>query len=178
LAKPPFLSRIELGEPLYVYLASTTTTVSSVLIQEDRKVQKLVYYTSRVLQGAKTRYPGIEKLAFALITSAKWLRPYYQAHHIKVLTSHPLKKFLYKPNTSGHLVQWLVKLGEFNIEYLPRTAIKAQAVADFLGQFIEDIEETNEDESEPIWFIEVDGSSSSERSGVGIIIKTLDRISI
>jgi hypothetical protein len=150
LAKPPFLSRIEPGEPLYVYLGSTTTTISFVLIWEDRKVQKLVYYTSCVLQGAETRYPGVENLAFALITSTRWLRPYYQVHHIKVLTSHPLKKSLHKPNTSGRLVQWLVELGEFDIEYLPRIAIKAQVVADFLGQFTEDIEETNEDESKPI----------------------------
>jgi hypothetical protein len=48
------------------------------------------------------------------------------------------------------LVQWLVELGEFDIEYLLRIAIKAQVVADFLGQFTEDIEETNEDESKPI----------------------------
>ena len=103
-----------------------------------------MYYTSCILQGAETRYLGIEKLAFALITYAKWLRPYYQAHPIKVLTSHPLKKSFQRPNTSGRLGQWLVELGEFDIEYLPRIAMKAQAVADFLGQFIEDIEETKQ----------------------------------
>ncbi|XP_059455331.1 uncharacterized protein LOC132185592 [Corylus avellana] len=155
LASPPLLNRAELGEPLYVYLASTTTTVNFVLIRE-----------------------GIEKLAFALITIARRLRPYYQAHPIEVLTSHPLKKSLHKSNTSSCLVQWSVELGDFDIGYLPRTAIKAQVVALFLGQFTEDTEETNEGNKEPVWFIEVDGSSSLERSGAGIVIKTPDGVTV
>jgi ribonuclease HI len=51
-----------------------------------------VYFTSRVLHGAEERYPQIEKLAFALITSARKLRPYFQLHAIRVLTEYPLKK--------------------------------------------------------------------------------------
>jgi hypothetical protein len=52
-----------------------------------------------------------------------------------VLTDHPLKKVLFKPDTSGRLVNWAVELGEFDIEYLPRTAIKGQAMADFIAEF-------------------------------------------
>jgi hypothetical protein len=135
LANAPLLSRAIEGEPLYIYLAVSDSAVSSALVREDQGIQKLVYYISRALRGAETRYPQIEKLAFALIISARKLRPYFQAHTVRVLIDHPLKKVLFKPDTSGCLVNWAVELGEFDIEYLPRTAIKGQAMADFLAEF-------------------------------------------
>ena len=33
------------------------------------------------------------------------------------------------------MVQWVIKLSQFDIEYHPRTAIKAQALADFIVEF-------------------------------------------
>ena len=56
------------------------------LIREEDKVKKLVYYVSKVLMGAKTRYLKIEKLAYALLIIAKKLCHYFQAHPIVVLT--------------------------------------------------------------------------------------------
>ena len=50
----PLLSPSVLGEELYLYLAVTPHAVSSVLIREEGRVQKLVYYTSRALRGAET----------------------------------------------------------------------------------------------------------------------------
>jgi hypothetical protein len=47
---------------------------------------KPVYFTSKALQGAEERYPRIDKLALALVVSTRRLRPYFQAHTIRVLT--------------------------------------------------------------------------------------------
>ena len=33
------------------------------------------------------------------------------------------------------MIQWAIELSQFDIEYLPRTAIKAQALADFIAKF-------------------------------------------
>jgi hypothetical protein len=82
LANPPLLSSPKEGEILYVYLA--VSAVILVLFREESGVQKPVYFTSRALHGAEGRYPRIEKLALALITSARRLRPYFQAHAIRV----------------------------------------------------------------------------------------------
>ena len=41
------------GEELYLYLAVSTHAVSSTLIREEGKIQKLVYYTSRALRRAE-----------------------------------------------------------------------------------------------------------------------------
>ena len=124
-----------LREELYLYLAVTSHAVSSALVREEGRAQKPVYYTSRALRGAERRYPQIEKLAFALITSSRKLRHYFQAHVINVMTDHPLKKAMNKLEAAGWLIQWAIKLGEFDIKYQSRHAIKAQALADFIAEF-------------------------------------------
>ena len=106
-----------LGEELYLYLAVTPHAVSSALIREEGRMQKPVYYTNRALRGAEGRYPQIEKLAFALITTSRKLRHYFQAHVINVMTDHPLKKAMNKLEAVGRLIQWAVELSEFNIKY-------------------------------------------------------------
>ena len=60
------------------------------------------------------------------------------------------------------MVQWVIELSQFDIEYLPRTAIKAQALADFIAEFTFPNENnlTNEDER---WMIQTDGSSAQKR---------------
>jgi len=124
LTNPPLLSRPTEGEILYLYLAVSPLAVSSALVREDSGIQKPVYFTSKALHGAEERYPQIEKLAFALVISARRLRPYFQAHAIRVLTEYPMKKVLQKPDLSRRLVNWAMELGQFDIEFHPRTAIK------------------------------------------------------
>jgi hypothetical protein len=77
------------------------------------------------LYGVEERYPLIEKLTFALITSTHRLMPYFQAHAIRVLIEYPLKNILQKLDLSGRLVNWVVELGEFDLEFYSRTTIKA-----------------------------------------------------
>uniref|UniRef100_A0A2N9G2A0 Reverse transcriptase domain-containing protein n=1 Tax=Fagus sylvatica TaxID=28930 RepID=A0A2N9G2A0_FAGSY len=152
LTEPPLLSLSKQGEELYLYLAVSLTAVSSALIREEERRQLPVYYTSRALRGAEERYPPMEKLAFALVTAARKLRPYFQAHTIVLLTNHPLRKAMNKPDAAGRLIQWSIELSEFDIDYRPRTAIKAQALADFIAKFtskddepMENVEQTSSD---------------------------------
>ena len=76
-----------------------------------------MYYTSRALRKAEGRYPQIEKLAFALITTLRKLRHYFQAHVVNVMTDHPLKKAMNKLEAAGQLIQRAVELSEFDIKY-------------------------------------------------------------
>ena len=76
LSSPPLLSFSQSGEELFLYLAVSPTVVSAALVREEERVQKPVYYVSRALRGAKERYPPMEKLAFALVTAARKLKPY------------------------------------------------------------------------------------------------------
>ncbi|KAK3029277.1 hypothetical protein RJ639_039517 [Escallonia herrerae] len=132
LSSPPLLSKPFPGEDLLIYLSVTEVAVSTVLIREEDGVQKPIYYVSKILQDVETRYPKIDKIALALIISARRLQPYFQSHTIVVLTDQPLRKVLMSPEASGRLVNWSVELGEFDLQYKPHTAVKAQALADFI----------------------------------------------
>ena len=63
-------------------------------------------------------------------------------------------------------------MNEFDIEYHPRQAIKAQALADFIVEFTVTEEEPSEEKPEEDWEIEIDGSSVNGAGGVGIVFKT------
>ena len=85
---------------------------------------KLVYYTSRVLRGAKERYPLMKKLAFALITAARKLKPYFQAYMMVVLTDKLLRRAMSNPEATERIALWAIELSEFDIQYCPRIAVK------------------------------------------------------
>jgi hypothetical protein len=110
------LSPSKPGEKLYLYLAVSPTVVSSALLREEEGQQLPVYYTSQALRGAEERYPPMVKLAFAFMTARK-LRPYFQAHTIVLLTNHPLRKAMNKPDAARRLIQWSIELSEFDIDY-------------------------------------------------------------
>ena len=170
LASPPVLTKPKMGEPLYLYLAVAEEAVSSVLVREENKRQRPVYYTSKRLSGAEAWYSPMEKLAFALVVSARKLRPYFQAHSIIVLTDQPLRQVLGKPELSGRMLKWSMELMAFDIEYRPRSAIKAQALADFIAEGFE-LGRSREDSS-GAWMLAVDGSSNPGGGGAGLMIKS------
>ncbi|KAM2938462.1 hypothetical protein FF1_038249 [Malus domestica] len=135
MSKAHLLSKPEVGDTLSIYMSVSASAVSSVLIRNDGNVERPVYYASKALQDAETRYSNIEKLALALVMSARKLRPYFQAHSIIVLTNHPLRQILQNPDTSGRMIKWAIALGEFDISYQPKPAENGQAVADFIADF-------------------------------------------
>ncbi|GKU88934.1 hypothetical protein SLEP1_g3141 [Rubroshorea leprosula] len=83
-------------------------------------------------RGIELRYPIAEKAALAVVTSARKLRLYFQSHPIIVLTDQPLRQILQKPECSRRLIKWAVELREFEITFQQRSAIRAQALADFI----------------------------------------------
>ena len=77
LSSSPLLSPSKPGEELFLYLVVSSVAVSTALVREEERIQKPIYYTSQALRGAEERYPPIEKLAFALVTLARKLKPYF-----------------------------------------------------------------------------------------------------
>ncbi|XP_074336598.1 uncharacterized protein LOC141673755 [Apium graveolens] len=141
LGHPPMLSNPLDGENLILYLAVSEYSISAVLVREEDGQQSPVYYVSKRLHDAETRYTNMEKLVYALILASRKLRPYFQAHRVEVHTAYPLRQVLYKPESSGRMLKWAVELGQFDLEYVPRTVIKGQALADFLLEFDSEIDD-------------------------------------
>ncbi|KAK3036041.1 hypothetical protein RJ639_030742 [Escallonia herrerae] len=103
LSSLPLLLKPFLGEDLFLYLSVTEVAASAILVREEDGVQKSIYYVSKVLQDVETRYLNIDKIALALIISARCLRPYFQSHTIIVLMDEPFRKVLLNPKASGRL---------------------------------------------------------------------------
>ena len=59
----------------------------------------------------------MEKLAFALVTAARKLKPYFQTYTIIVLMDQPLKRAMSNPEANGRMALWAIELSEFNIQY-------------------------------------------------------------
>lgn len=76
------------------------------MARKEAKIHMTVYYISKMLQGVEIRYLDIEKLALALIVSARKLRSYFQSHGIIILTNLSLRQVLSKPKVSGRMVKW------------------------------------------------------------------------
>ena len=97
----PLLSSSKLGEELFQYLVASLVVVSAALFREEDRVQKLVYFTSRVLRGAEENYPPMEKPAFTLVTATRRLNPYFQVHTVIILTDLPLRRAMSSPKVAG-----------------------------------------------------------------------------
>ena len=72
------------------------------------------------------------------------------------MTNQPIKKVMNKPEAARRMVQWAIELSQFDREYRPRTAIKAQALAYFIAEFTSPEHEDNQEELT----IHTDGSST------------------
>ena len=135
LPSPPLLSPSMPEEELYLYIAVSQAAVSAALVRGKGGFQRPVYFISRAFRGAEERYPWMEKLVFALITAARKLKPYFQAHTIVVLTDQPLKRAMSSSEAAGRMALWAIELSEFDVQYRPRTAVKGQIVADFIAEY-------------------------------------------
>ncbi|XP_004301611.1 PREDICTED: uncharacterized protein LOC101300632 [Fragaria vesca subsp. vesca] len=132
LMSAPVLSKPILGEMLYLYITASQTIVSSVLIRKESDIEHAVFYAGEGFTPVESRYPDVEKLALTLIVTARRLRHYFQAHSITLYTNHHLRQIMQKPEINGRLVKWAIELGEFDIHYRPRVAIKGQVAAYFI----------------------------------------------
>ena len=122
----------------------------------------------------------MEKLILTLVTAARKLRPYFQAHTIEVPTEYPMKQVLHKPETSGRLMKWAIELSELDIRYKPKTAIKGQILVDFVMGFIsaEPAENAQKPTDLPIWKLSVDGATNAQGSRAGLILTSPEGIDI
>jgi hypothetical protein len=137
MTKLPTVCAPVVGRPLRLCLASNSEAIGGLVAQEDENgTEKPVYYVSRALRDAETRYSGAKRACLALIYALQSLRHYFLAHKIQLMTkSHPIRSLLHKPVLSGRLAQWLLLLSQYEIITETPTTIKSQAIVDLLAQF-------------------------------------------
>jgi hypothetical protein len=58
-------------------------------------------------------------------------------HQIEVHTSLTLGEILNNREATGKIAKWVIELSMYNSVYKPRTTIKAQALSNFVAEWIE-----------------------------------------
>ncbi|PKI70850.1 hypothetical protein CRG98_008741 [Punica granatum] len=94
-----------------------------------------------------------------------------------------LKYLLGSPSSMRNIAKWRCQLTEYDIEYVSRTSVKGQAIADHLAEFPivddtpitsdfpdEGILQMNDEEETPGWKMYFDGAVNSTGSGIGAVL--------
>jgi ribonuclease HI len=162
------------AEDLLLYISCMTHVVSTTLVVERAEeghtypVQHPVYFISEVLGPSKKKYPQVQKLLYAVLLIARKLRHYFDDHKVIVVTEFPIGDILHNKEAIGRIAKWACELGAHGIEFRPCTAIKTQALVDFVSEWTEQ-QVPNNLEATEVWRMYFDGSLKLQGAGTGIL---------
>ncbi|XP_031393257.1 uncharacterized protein LOC116204989 [Punica granatum] len=190
LIQPPVLVPPMPNHPLILYLTVRRQSIGCMLGQEDESThtERALYYLSKKFTEGESNYPEIEKMCCALVWVMQRLRQYRLYHTIRLLSkADPLRYLLDSPSSMRNIAKWRCQLMEYDIEYVSRTSVKGQAIADHLAEFPinddtpinadfpdEGILQVDEEKDEPTWKMYFDGAVNSVGSGVGAVLISPD----
>ena len=176
LVQASTLTAPEPGEDLFMYLSVSEHVVNAVLLR-GQGVQQPVYYISKTLVDAETRYLPLEKLVLALVHTTRKQPPYFQAHTVYVLTEYPLQSLLKRFDFIGRIAKWGAQLGSFATRSRLRSSVKGQVLADFVAEF------SSRRDADVVchmgiqmWKVFVVDASSAMGVGAGIVVITPEGI--
>ena len=90
--------------------------IGSALIQEFEGKEHVIYYLSRRLIDAETRYSAIDKLCLCLYFSCIKLRHYLLSSECTVICKDDVVRYMLSmPIMSGRIGKWILALSEFDL---------------------------------------------------------------
>jgi hypothetical protein len=117
------------GTPLLLYVAAFHATVSAALVQEKQEGQARkqvpVYFVSEVLSASKKNYTELQNVLYVVLMASRKLQHYFQAYHIIVPSSQPLKDIMRNSEATGRVEKWAAELNEFTIDFVHRSSIQS-----------------------------------------------------
>ena len=85
-----------------------------------------------------------------------------------MITEYPLADILHNPEATGRIAKWATKLGALRLDFKPRTAIKSQALVDFMAEWRENQIPAPSNKAEH-WTVYFDGSLKIDGGGTGVL---------
>jgi ribonuclease HI len=122
------------------------------------KKQVPVYFVSEVLSPSKKNYTELEKVLYVVLMASRKLRHYFQSYHIIVPSSQPLKNIIRNREATGRVGKWVIELNEFTIDYVHRSSIQSQALADFIADWTRGAQDEERIKDDEAWIVFCDGS--------------------
>jgi ribonuclease HI len=161
---------------LLLYIATTDTAVSVVLVEEWVESNTLrqfpIYYVSEALSGSKLFYSEMEKMAYTVVMAKRKLQHYFQSHNISVPIASPLRDMFENKELTGRIGKWATKLAEHVINFVSRSAIKSQVLADFVADWTPSVTKGDPIVSEPVWEVQCDGAYCHLGSAAAAVLKS------
>jgi hypothetical protein len=102
--------------------------------------------------------------------ASRKLRHYFQAYHIIVPSSQPLKDIMRNREATGRIGKWAKELNEFTIDYVHRSSIQSQALADFIANWTPGAQGEEAIEDVEAWMVFCDGSWGTFGAGAAAIL--------
>ncbi|PKI78934.1 hypothetical protein CRG98_000668 [Punica granatum] len=169
-------------EPAPHFVPHSAPTVLKVHAGARRRVN--AYGKGNILLEQEVHRRGIQSLEWVM----QRLRQYTLYHTVHLLSkADPLRYLLDSPSSMKNIAKWRCQLTEYDIEYVPRTSVKGQAIADHLAEFpIDDdtpintdipdegVLQVDEEKKELTWKMYFDGAVNSVGSGVGAVLISPD----
>ena len=79
------------------------------------------------------------------------------------------EKFVRNRDAVGWISKWAVELMGYDVRFVPRTAIKSQALADFIAEWTE-VQAPTPEISHEYWTLYFDGSVMGPGAGAGVVL--------
>jgi hypothetical protein len=112
----------------------------------------------------------LEKVLYVVLMASRKLRHYFQAYHIIVPSAQPLKDIMRNREATGRIRKWAVELNEFTIDYVHRSSIQSQALADFIADWTPGAHEEEINKDTEAWTGFCDGSWGTFGAGAAAVL--------
>jgi hypothetical protein len=130
----------------------------------------LVYFVSEVLSASKKNYTEIEKVLYAVLMASRKLRHYFQAYHITVPSSQPLKDIMRNIEATERVGKWAAELNEFTIDFIHRSLIQSQALADIIADWTPGAQDEEKTTYPETWTLFCGGSWGTFSAGAAAVL--------
>jgi ribonuclease HI len=106
---------------------------------------------------------------YVVLMASRKLRHYFQAYHIIVPSSQPLKDIMRNREATGRIRKWVAELNEFSIEYVHKPSIQSQTLADCITDWTPGAQEEVTKDAEA-WIVFCDGSWGTFGAGAAAVL--------